>query len=152
MFTRDWSTSARANKVRVERDVKVLVTDGVRLNADVFRPESEGKFPAILGYFPYDMAMQSAPITVTSFQSVQFKNPGQEKANASIEAGDPYFYARRGYAHVLVNVRGTGKSEGCYGYLSPQEQQDGHDVVEWIAAQPCDRCNVDDAARATRNH
>ncbi|MGA3127784.1 MAG: CocE/NonD family hydrolase [Candidatus Korobacteraceae bacterium] len=139
MFTREWSTSARAHKVQVERGVKVLVTDGVRLNADVFRPQSENRFPAILGYFPYDMAMQSAPITVTSFQSVQFKNPGQEKANASIEAGDPYFYARRGYAHVLVNVRGTGKSEGSYGYLSPQEQQDGHDVVEWIAAQPwCD--------------
>ena len=85
------------------------------------------------------MAMQSAPIPVDSFWSVQFKQPNQEKANASIESGNPYFYARRGYAHVLVNVRGTGKSEGSYGYLSPREQQDGHDVIEWIAAQPwCD--------------
>ena len=89
MLSKDWSTSQRAYRVRVERDVAVRLPDGTRLSADVFRPEGAGRFPAILGYFPYDMAMQSAPITVDNFQSVMFKSPTQEKANASIEAGDP---------------------------------------------------------------
>ena len=34
--------------------------------------------------------------------------------NASAEAGDPYFYARRGYVHVIADVRGSGKSGGQY--------------------------------------
>ncbi|MGA3127782.1 MAG: CocE/NonD family hydrolase [Candidatus Korobacteraceae bacterium] len=139
MFGRKWSTSPRAYEVVVERDVKIQVGDGVYLNANVFRPARDEKFPAILGYFPYDLEMQTAPVKVDSFSSVVFKHPGQEKANASIESGDPYFYARRGYAHILVNIRGTGKSEGRYSFLSPREHQDGHDVIEWIARQPwCD--------------
>ena len=32
----------------------------------------------------------------------------------SIESGDYNFYARRGYAHVLANVRGTGLSGGVF--------------------------------------
>jgi hypothetical protein len=142
MFGRDWSTSPRAYRVVVERGVKIPVGDGVHLNADIFRPEAEGKFPAILGYFPYNLEMQSAPVKVDSFSSVVFKHPGQEKANASIESGDPYFYARRGYVHVLVNIRGTGQSEGSYSFLSPREHQDGHDVIEWIARQPWCSGNV----------
>ena len=34
--------------------------------------------------------------------------------------------ARRGYAYVLVNIRGTGESEGIYQYLSETEAMDGH--------------------------
>ena len=117
----------------------IPMDDGIRLHGKVFRPDSDEKFPAILGYFAYDMDMQTDPITVESFASVLFKPPHQEKNNSSIEGGDPNFYARRGYCHVLVNVRGTGKSEGHYAYLGPREAQDGHEVVEWIARQPwCD--------------
>lgn len=139
MFGTTWRTSERKYSVLVERDVKIPMRDETLLNADVFRPNTEEKCPAILGYFPYNLDMQSAPIHVDSFSSVVFKHPNQEKANASIEAGDPNFYARRGYVHVLVNIRGTGKSEGKYTFIGPQELQDGYDVIEWIAAQPwCD--------------
>lgn len=139
MFGVSWKTSERKYDVLVERDVKIPMRDGTILNADVFRPKSEEKFPAILGYFPYNMAMQSAPVQVDTFSSVMFKHPNQEKANASIEAGDPYFYARRGYIHILVNIRGTGKSEGKFTLIGPQELQDGYDVIEWIAVQSwCD--------------
>lgn len=139
MIGRTWKTSERKYEVTAERDVKIPMRDGTKLNADIFRPESEEKFPAILGYFPYNLDMQSAPIHTDSFSSVVFKHSHQEKANASIEAGDPNFYVRRGYVHVLVNIRGTGKSEGKYTFIGPQELQDGYDVIEWIAAQPwCD--------------
>jgi putative CocE/NonD family hydrolase len=142
MFGRDWSTSPRAYKVVVEHDVKIPVRDGTLLNANVFRPDAGEKFPAILGYFPYHMSKQTAPIKVDSFSSAIFKHPGQELTNASIESGDPWFFGRRGYAHVLVNIRGTGKSEGRYNFLGCQEQQDGHDVIEWIARQPWCSGNV----------
>jgi len=115
------------------------MSDGVCLDATVFRPDDGGAFPAILGFFPYDMHMQSAPIGTDGFSSVVFKHPGQEKANASIESGDPMFYARRGYCHVLVNIRGSGESEGEFAFLGARERRDGYEVIEWIAEQPwCD--------------
>ncbi|HEY7060784.1 MAG TPA: CocE/NonD family hydrolase [Chloroflexota bacterium] len=57
----------------------------------------------------------------------------------TLEAGDPAFYVRRGYAHVIANVRGTGASGGTYAFLGPPEPQDGAALVEWVARQPwCD--------------
>ena len=42
-----------AYAVVVEKDVDVPMRDGVRLKADVFRPQDGGKFPAILNLGPY---------------------------------------------------------------------------------------------------
>ena len=39
--------------VHVEKDVDVPMRDGVRLQADVFRPHDAGKFPVILNLGPY---------------------------------------------------------------------------------------------------
>jgi putative CocE/NonD family hydrolase len=57
-----------------------------------------------------------------------------------IEAGDPQYLTDHGYVHVIADVRGIGKSGDVYrGWMSPDEARDGHDVIEWVAAQPwCD--------------
>src|SRR6476620_8956992 len=39
--------------VRNERAVMIPVRDGKRLSADLFFPEGEGKFPALVMYHPY---------------------------------------------------------------------------------------------------
>ena len=70
MFSTKWSTSERKFGVVVERDVWVTMKDGVKLHADIFRPNSKGKFPAILGYHPYDGDAQFAPILPRAFASV----------------------------------------------------------------------------------
>ena len=50
------------------------------------------------------------------------------------EAGDTRYFVSRGYAHVIGNPRGCGKS-GDGG----DPTWDWYDVIEWIAAQPwCD--------------
>ena len=36
--------------IRLEKDVNIPMRDGVRLAADIFRPDAEGKFPALLAY------------------------------------------------------------------------------------------------------
>jgi len=139
MFTKEWSTSERKFNVTVERDVWVTMKDGVKLHADIFRPEGDGKFPAILGYHPYDGDAQWAPIFPKAFSSVTTMTAGQEKGNGPLEAGDPNFYVRRGYVHVIANIRGSGRSEGNYPFLAAPEAQDGYDLIEWIAQQPwCD--------------
>src|SRR4030042_6933064 len=118
MFSKTWKTSEVKYKVLVERDAKIRLSDGVELNADIFRPDSDEKFPAIFGFHPYNQMAQTAPMMTRSFSINFFRHPDQEEGNAYIEAGDPYAYVPRGYVHVVANVRGTGKSGGKYPFLA----------------------------------
>ncbi len=91
--------------------------DGVRLAADLFRPDAERAFPALVEYHPY------------------------RKDDMSVPRNGPHlFFAERDYVSVRLDVRGTGASEGANTDEYPlQEQLDGYDAIEWIARQPwCD--------------
>ena len=115
-----------------ERDVMVPMRDNVKVAVDVFRPDDGGKFPALLAMSPYGKGIQSMTIPAQPQESPIHHTP--------IEAGSPEYLASRGYVHVIADVRGIGWSEGEYrGWMSEQEAQDGHDIIEWIAEQPwCD--------------
>lgn len=105
-----------------DEDVGVPMRDGARLLADVHRPGAEGRFPALVAASPYPRQIQDlgAPM-------------------GFIEAGATDFWVPRGYVHVIANVRGTGGSDGTFGFFDGQERLDMHDLVEWTAAQPwCD--------------
>lgn len=139
MFAKGWACSPRKYKMSAKYDVRIPMRDGVTLSADIYYPDTEGAFPAILGYHCYNQHTQSAPITPKEYIASAFPKPGMEMGNGVLESGDPSFYVRRGYVHVVCNVRGTGKSEGLYPYLSDLEAEDGCDLIEWIASQPwCD--------------
>jgi uncharacterized protein len=114
------------------RDVRIPMRDGVCLAADIFLPNKEARTPALLALSPYGKGKQSL------IQTPQ--EPGTQLWDGGVEAGDPHYLTANGYAHVIADHRGTGKSDGDYrGWMSKQEGQDGHDVVEWIATQPwCD--------------
>jgi hypothetical protein len=47
-------------------------------------------------------------------------------------------FATRGFAVAVVDVRGTGGSQGNLdgNYFSPREAKDGYDLVEWLGTQP----------------
>jgi hypothetical protein len=108
--------------IRTEENVAVTVRDGTELLADVYRPDSEGRFPALVAASCYPRQIQNtgAPL-------------------GFVEAGATDFWVPRGYAHVIANVRGTGGSGGTYSWLDQTEREDMHDLVEWAAAQPwCD--------------
>ena len=145
MFGKTWKTSEYKYKVLVERNVKVRMSDGVELNADIFRPDSNEKFPAVFGFHPYDQVCQTAPITKSALSTNFFKNPGQEKGNAFIEAGDPDAYVRRGYVYVIANVRGTGKSGGKYPFLAEPEgvglEEHGQDLLGSITERAQQHCH-----------
>jgi predicted acyl esterase len=126
MFGRKWETSRRKYGVTAERDVKVIMSDRTEINVDILRPDTDGKFPAILAASAYELRPQTAPIKPEAFSLV----------NGYLEAGDPNFFVRRGYVHVVASVRGTGKSGGVYDFLGPKEVRDMYEVIEWIASQP----------------
>jgi len=139
MFSPRWKTSARKYGVVAEQDIKIPMSDGVTLNADIWKPDGATKVPAILGFHCYHLTGQTGPIKPAALSTAQWRNPGQERTNASLESGDPNFFARRGYAHVVCNARGTGKSEGTWDFSGPQEIKDVYETIEWLAAQPwCD--------------
>jgi predicted acyl esterase len=93
--------------------------DGVELNVRVTRPDAPGRFPGVMEYHPY-----------------------RRLGAALTDHRDEYppvvpYLAERGYAVVQFDVRGTGSSAGfSTDIYSPEERQDGYDMVAWIAAQP----------------
>ncbi|OGA02985.1 MAG: hypothetical protein A3H35_20820 [Betaproteobacteria bacterium RIFCSPLOWO2_02_FULL_62_17] len=129
-MSEDWHDQVSQPKygLKAEKDVFVTMRDGVRIAVDVYRPECGEKVPALLGISPYAKDVQSLPI---------FEFPtDRDLGNGGIEAGDTAYFVARGYAHVIAESRGTGVSEGEYGVFGEREQQDGYDLVEWIASQP----------------
>lgn len=90
----------------------MLTRDGVRLDADVYRPDLAGEFPVLLMRQPYGRAIAS-----------------------TVVYAHPTWYAAHGYIVVIQDVRGRGTSEGEF-CLFAHEIEDGYDTVEWAAALP----------------
>jgi predicted acyl esterase len=124
VLSQDWQTSPRRYRIRHER-IEIPVRAGFTLKADLFRPDADEKFPVILGMHPYAQADQLAPLMPI----------GQGGLRGHIEAGDYNFYVRRGYVHIIANLRGTGGSGGSYDHLGRGTIQDIYDAIEWLARQ-----------------
>ncbi len=124
--------SKRQYEIVNERNVAIPVSDGVVIDADVFRPKSGDKFPALLSISPYSKEVQTARVWPRGMSTGMVHGTG----NGAIEAGPTDFFVRRGYVHIVASCRGTGKSTGAYGLLNKREIQDIYDVVEWAAEQP----------------
>lgn len=108
--------------MRRTNNVRITMRDGTELLADLFQPDSDGRFPALVSFSPYPRQIQDvgAPL-------------------GFIESGASDFFVPRGYGQIIVNARGTGGSGGTWTLLDQQERDDLHDVIEWIATQPwCD--------------
>ena len=73
-------------KVKADRNVHVKVRDGVSLIVDVFRPDADGKFPALLALSPYGKEMQSVvpPQGHESFMAIGSQEAGNTEYIVSI--------------------------------------------------------------------
>jgi hypothetical protein len=113
-----------------EKDVAVPMRDGVNLSVDVYRPDADEKFPALLAFAIYNKDFQGPDI-----KDVLPPQPSWSSLwMGPIEAGDTKFLTSRGYVHVIGSPRGVGKSEG-----GGSREWDSYDLIEWIAQQPwCD--------------
>jgi putative CocE/NonD family hydrolase len=102
--------------VDLRTNVRVLARDGTELSVNLFLPlAAAGPVPAILNIDPYRKDDWSA---------------GWDLSLAA-------YLAARGYAYCRLDVRGTGSSDGiALDEYTDAETQDGHDTVEWLAAQP----------------
>ena len=102
--------------VKILYNVPVTMRDGVVLYADVYRPDDDGRYPAIVNRTPY---LKDLFYPVASYMKAPLM-------------------AAAGYNVVIQDVRGTGFSEGICDPAGHQDE-DGYDTVEAIAAMPwCD--------------
>ena len=62
MFGVRWKSSARKYGVVAERNVTVPMSDGVRLSANLWKPDGGGRHPGILGFHCYHADGQTGPI------------------------------------------------------------------------------------------
>ena len=116
--------SAPVYGVRMEQ-AWIPMNDGVRLAATLYIPEGAKpgeKFPALLEYLPYR----------------------KDDGTAAEDYPKHTYFARRGYVSVRVDIRGFGASEDAppEREYSEREQQDGEQVIAWLAHQPWSNGNV----------
>lgn len=106
------------NAVHVTTDILIPMRDGVRLAATLFTPGSGSRWPCLVNYMPYHKDGRGG----LWYESIH------------------QHHAERGYATLVIDFRGLGCSEGINNVpFDAQEGLDGHDAVEWAAAQPwCD--------------
>ncbi|MEW6141560.1 MAG: CocE/NonD family hydrolase [Chloroflexota bacterium] len=99
---------------------RIPMSDGAKLAADIYLPQTEGVFPAILVQTPYDKS--------------RF-NP--ELVGAMKGEGDAFgFFETSSYAVVVVDWRGKFASKDAPPGGVGQNGLDGYDCVEWVARQP----------------
>lgn len=97
----------------------IRMDDGIELGATITFPSENGsepapgRFPVVLNMTPYGRDGECACENATN-------------------------YATRGFVLAVVDVRGTGGSQGNLdeNYFSPREARDGYDLVEFLGTQP----------------
>ncbi|MFY9531862.1 MAG: CocE/NonD family hydrolase [Candidatus Acidiferrales bacterium] len=118
------SPAQKYSGMRIER-ISIPMKDGVRLAVNLYMPDRAkpaGKFPVILEYLPYR------------------KDDWALERDYSLYA----YFTHYGYVGARVDIRGTGASEGIPPdrEYSDQEQEDGMEVIAWLAKQPWSNGNV----------
>jgi hypothetical protein len=126
--------------MRVDWDVPIAMDDGVVLRADVFRPDAEGRYPAILSYGPYAKGLAFQDGYPSAWQRMVAEHPdvayGSSNRYQNWEVVDPEKWVPEGYACVRVDSRGAGRSPGFIDHFSPRETRDFYDCIEWAGVQP----------------
>ncbi len=102
----------------IKETASMQTRDGVRLDADIYRPDTDEPLPVLLMRQPYGRAIAS-----------------------TVVYGHPHWYAARGYIVVIQDVRGRGTSQGKFD-LFTHEIEDGFDTVNWVVQLPRNNGNV----------
>jgi predicted acyl esterase len=128
-------------EVSVERDVGVMMPDGIRLSANVFRPnQAHGPLPVILALTPYGKDANPASTREATIKRREAIGLGMGRYRVSehtpFEAPDPAYWVPQGYAVVHVDVRGCFKSQGKRKVFSRTEINDYAEIIAWAGTQP----------------
>jgi len=128
----DYNPPAVYTGMRQMRDVYVNMRDGKKLCVDVYLPNQEGVYPALLSFSLHNKDLQTPELCDTLPPQPSWSHFWY----GVIEAGDTRYLVSRGYVHVVASVRGTGKSDSG---TMEESMWDHYDLIEWMAEQDwCD--------------
>ncbi|WP_036477111.1 CocE/NonD family hydrolase [Myxosarcina sp. GI1] len=96
----------------IKETASMYTRDRVKLDADIYRPDTSEKLPILLMRQPYGRAIAS-----------------------TVVYAHPRWYAAQGYIVVIQDVRGRGTSEGKFD-LFTHEVDDGLDTISWVTQLP----------------
>ena len=167
-----WTATADAPPthpgVAIEWDVPITMSDGTVLKANVYRPADHSgtpiaePTPVVLNMTPYtklvgaiasqvidtpgvseilDMlarALNLGGTPLSGLGDMLSAIPGGALRSFAVD-GD---LVRNGYTQVVVDVRGTGFSQGVWNVLGEREQLDTVETVDWVSHQPWSNGNV----------
>ncbi|BCK58830.1 CocE/NonD family hydrolase [Nocardia wallacei] len=148
--------------IHIDWDVPITMSDGTVLKGNVYRPAdaagrpADVQTPTIVNLTPYTKLVsnladhaQSIPglsdAVLNLFRQIDMSGTplsgitdltkafgGGELRNFTVDRQ----LIRSGYSQVVVDVRGTGFSQGEWDMLRQREQQDTVEVIDWAARQP----------------
>src|SRR2546425_12374595 len=109
-------TDAGPFEIAIDKSVMIPMADGIRLAADIYRPNVDGRFPAIVERTPYN-----------------------REESVILRTQTPQYFAARGFVFVVQDVRGRFGSEGTWYPFRDDgwgKVRDGFDTIAWVARQP----------------
>jgi uncharacterized protein len=123
----------------IERDVSILMDDGLELKADVYRPDVPYPVPVIMTMGPYGKGVRYQDHYRPSWEWMSKAHPdylpGSQRRWLTWETVDPEIWIPWGYAVVRVDSRGAGRSPGYLDIISPRETLDYYHAIEWAGIQ-----------------
>ena len=114
--------SRSIHQIVIEKDIPMRTRDGTTLYSDVYRPDTDGRFPVLVVRTPYDKSLNMA-------------------------LTEKEYFPSRGYVVVVQDTRGRFRSEGDF-YPFIYEAEDGYDTIEWAARLPWSDGNVGTAGQS----
>lgn len=148
-------------KMATEWDVPIRMSDGTVLRANIFRPADasgraiETKTPTIVNVTPYTKfvstiatVMTNVPVLFPTLVGVlnmfNFSGTpigGVDDLRNVLNGGLINTFTvdqklvQSGYTQVVVDVRGTGNSQGVWDVFGAREQTDTVEVLDWVRQQ-----------------
>jgi uncharacterized protein len=119
--------------LRIIRNAKVPMRDGVEIYADIYMAEGKGAAPelgAIVGWAAFGKHNTSASLPTSTGLP-----PGTISRHTGFEVPDPAYWCPAGYAVIYPDPRGSWNSPGDY-YQGGVEIEDAYDLCEWAGVQP----------------
>lgn len=127
-------------------DLAIPMDDGVELRANVFLPQEEGAYPVIMSMTAYAKDLPFSQGYPDAWKAVLDAAPevaaGTSTKYISFEAVDPEKWVVHGYAIVVMDARGVGRSPGVIDTWSAREARDFAIAIDWVAKQPWCNGNV----------
>ena len=108
--------------------------DGVQIHVRIKRPEGMTDIPAIVQFTPYTAGAGTVGTNPT-FNALAEPLGQCVNGQGVCEGNFDVQFARRGYAFVYGDVRGTGDSSGCLDLRGQGDVRDAAQVIEWLGTR-----------------